>query len=145
MTISVSIAPDDLKWLENLPGNFKRDLYKGVSEAVLFAEGEAKKSFGQSGHLKVKTGTLRRSIKSTSNKAEGSLSSNVVYAAIHEFGGTIKAKSSGYLKFKIGGNWKTVKQVVMPKRAYLMPAFADNMDEINEMITNIILKGMSDE
>ena len=49
---------------------------------------------------------------------------NLVYAAIHEFGGVIKTKGSGYLRFQDqDGYWHTVKEVVMPARPYVRPAF----------------------
>lgn len=55
---------------------------------------------------------------------------NLVYAAIHEFGGVIKAKGSGYLRFKTkDGYWHTVKEVVMPARPYVRPAFDEKTDE----------------
>ena len=47
MGVSISIEPNDLKWLQDLPGNFKDGLYAGVKEAMFFAEAEAKKSFGK--------------------------------------------------------------------------------------------------
>ena len=65
---------------------------------------------------------------------------DVVYAAIHEFGGIIKPKHGNYLKFKIGDQWKTVKQVVIPPRSYLGPAIKDNMNKIETIILNRIQK-----
>lgn len=46
--------------------------------------------------------------------------SNVIYAAIHQFGGVIRAKNKPYLVFKVpGGRLRRVKQVTMPARPYL--------------------------
>ena len=45
--------------------------------------------------------------------------SNKVYAAIQQFGGTIKPKAGGALVFKIGGNLVRVKSVTIPARPYL--------------------------
>lgn len=45
---------------------------------------------------------------------------NRIYAAIHQFGGVIRAKSAGGLKFRIpGGGFAVVKAVRMPARPYL--------------------------
>lgn len=47
---------------------------------------------------------------------------NMVYAAIHEFGGTIKAKNAPYLVFRVsGGRYVRTKEVHMPARPYLGP------------------------
>lgn len=45
--------------------------------------------------------------------------SNKVYAAIQQFGGTIKPKAGGALVFKLGGNLVRVKSVTIPARPYL--------------------------
>ncbi|MCB0072832.1 MAG: HK97 gp10 family phage protein [Caldilineaceae bacterium] len=55
---------------------------------------------------------------------------NLVYAAIHEFGGVIRAKGGGYLRFRTkDGQWHTVKEVTIPARPYVRPAFYENVDE----------------
>ena len=58
--------------------------------------------------LGVQTGRLRRSIatpppKVTPTGVEGEVGTNVVYAAIHEFGGTIRPKTSQYLAIPAKG------------------------------------------
>lgn len=49
-------------------------------------------------------------------------SRTVPYAAIHEFGGTIRPKKGRYLKFRVNGEWRQVTQVRMPKRPYVRPS-----------------------
>lgn len=45
---------------------------------------------------------------------------NRIYAAIHQFGGVIRAKAGGALKFLLpGGGFAVVKAVRMPDRPYL--------------------------
>jgi phage virion morphogenesis protein len=46
---------------------------------------------------------------------------NVIYAAIHQTGGTIKAKTPTGLRFRAPGNggWVTKQSVEMPQRAFL--------------------------
>jgi len=78
-----------------------------------------------------KSGDLRRSISTDPNsvslvKDKISIGSNLVYARIQDQGGVIKPKRKKYLRFKIGGQWRTVKKVTIKKykgRGYLTPAF----------------------
>lgn len=58
---------------------------------------------------------------------------NKEYAAIHQFGGTIRAKGDGLLRFKIGDQWISKKSIKMPARPYL----GINEEDIRE-ITHII-------
>lgn len=73
--------------------------------------------------LKRKTGTLAKSI---TYKMQGDFSAkvgtNVTYAAIHEFGGTIVPKQAKALVFKIKDQWVMTQKVVMPARPYLAPS-----------------------
>jgi phage gpG-like protein len=55
--------------------------------------------------------------------AEVNVGTNVIYAAIHEFGGVIKAKKAKALRFKTkDGNWVFTKSVTIPARPYMRPA-----------------------
>lgn len=71
------------------------------------------------------TGQLAVSIayKVTGNRVV--IGSNLPYAAIHEFGGTIRAKRGPFLVFRIGKNWISKKSVVIPSRPFLRPALDD--------------------
>ena len=126
----LELIPESKEMLRKFPREFREALVQGCKQAVLFAEGEAKRSFGKHVNLKVRTGHLRRSIKSSVvtryEDIVGSLSSDVVYARIHEMGGIIKASTKPYLKFQINNRWITVREVTIPKRPYLRPAFEDN-------------------
>lgn len=63
---------------------------------------------------------LQRSIDSAVTKSAVYIGTNKKYAAPHQFGATIKPKKGKYLKFKTAkGGWVTVKQVTIPKRAFL--------------------------
>jgi phage virion morphogenesis protein len=44
---------------------------------------------------------------------------NVIYAAIHQVGGTITAKNGKALQFQIGGQFVTVASVTIPARPFL--------------------------
>jgi phage virion morphogenesis protein len=62
------------------------------------------------------------------------IGTNVIYAAIHQFGGTIKAKTKRGLRFRAGGNsgWVTKMSVDIPQRAFLGVS-----DDDQETIENI--------
>jgi HK97 gp10 family phage protein len=62
----------------------------------------------------------------------------VVYAAIHEFGGMIVAKTAKALRFQIDGKWIFTKKVMMPARPYLRPAVDEHLDEIRNAIADTI-------
>jgi len=142
LDIRIRTTAETERMLVELPKDWRNALVKGVRNATLFAEGKAKGSFGKHGNLKVGTGLLRRSIRSRVreryNDIIGELSSNVIYAGIHEYGGTITAIKKPYLRFTVGGRWVQVKSVRMPARPFLYPAIADNIAAINDIITNTI-------
>lgn len=45
--------------------------------------------------------------------------SNVLYARVHQFGATIRAKSGEYLRFRIGDRWARKQQVTIQPRPFL--------------------------
>src|SRR5215471_1688011 len=67
------------------------------------------------------TGTLRGSVKTGSviqgDKVLGYLSSDVIYAPVHEYGKVISAKNAPFLVFKVLGQVIRTKQVTIPERA----------------------------
>ncbi len=142
--IKLDIPPELQQRMKSVGKDFRKGLERGLREGMFLAEKAAKDSFNQPRHLRIKSGYLRRSIESDTDTAGktlvGTLGSHVVYAAIHELGGIIRARAGGYLKFKIEGQWKTVKQVLIPDRPYLRPAIVDNLDKITDIIKKEIIK-----
>lgn len=76
---------------------------------------------------------LATSIHVESSAKGVEVGTNKEYAAIHQFGGTIRAKGDGLLRFKIGDQWISKKSIKMPARPYL----GINEEDIRE-ITHII-------
>lgn len=144
MEFKVTITPESQRMLKHLPKEFKVSFIKGLKSAMLYAEAQSKKSFGDEGKPKVKTGYLRRTIRSgvkvLFNDAIGFLSANTVYAPIQELGGIIRPRTADFLKFQIGGNWIRAKQVVIPDRPYLQPAITENINKIEDIIKETIIK-----
>lgn len=79
------------------------------------------------------SGDLKGSIHATADAEGVAVGTNKIYAAIHQFGGPIRAKSSKYLKFNIGGRWSSKSEVNIPKRSYLGVSEED-LEAINEII-----------
>lgn len=86
------------------------------------------------------SGDLRRSInyltihKSLSSVIV-SIGTNLIYARLQEFGGTIEAKNKPYLRFRTkGGNWVTTRSVFVPPHPYLTPAMDNNHGRVQNAI-----------
>ena len=60
----------------------------------------------------------------------GTVGSDVVYARIHEYGGTIVPKVAKALRFVIGGQTVVAKSVTMPERSFLRSALSDREMDI---------------
>jgi HK97 gp10 family phage protein len=83
----------------------------------------------------IDTGNLRSSIRTRLPKHGVVLvGTHVVYAAIHEFGGTITAKNAPWLVFKVGGQWVRTKSVNIRARPYLRPALDKNRPKVHKAI-----------
>lgn len=101
---------------------------------------KSKRASSQGGQTLTDTARLRRSITSKAFTDRAEIGTNVKYAAIHQFGGVIKAKSSKYLKFRIGGQWAQKKQVTIPARPFLMVQNGD-WPEIKISLGNYLIGG----
>ena len=82
------------------------------------------------GRTLIQKARLLRSITHRADDRGTSWGTNVVYAGIHQFGGTIQAKNGGSLRFRLpGGAFVTVKKVTMPARPFL----GINTEDVSEM------------
>jgi phage gpG-like protein len=79
--------------LAALPGKLQASLTRAVQRLSIKLQGNVMASKLSGQVLHVRTGTLRRSInqkvEQSGNTIRGSVGTNVEYAAIHEYGGTI--------------------------------------------------------
>lgn len=144
LDIKFKLLPDSIKALEQYPKDFYKGLVQGMRNAMFFLEKEVKSSFGVGGNLKVGTGMLRRSIQTTvkpqGSNVIGTIGSDVIYARIHELGGTIHPRVADYLQFQVNGHWVKTKEVKIPARPYLSPAITKNEEKIKEIIQDSIFK-----
>jgi len=79
----------------------------------------------------VLTGTLRRSIHILAQSShEVSVGTNLVYAAMQEFGGDVVPVNGTYLRFEIGGEVIFTRGPVhIPAHPYMRPTFEADRDE----------------
>ncbi|WP_374342582.1 phage virion morphogenesis protein [Azonexus sp.] len=85
------------------------------------------------GRTLTKDGHLGGSINSQSGHDFAEWGVNRIYAAIHQFGGEIRAKAGGALKFPLpNGGFAVVKAVRMPARPFL-GVNDDDRDDILEV------------
>ena len=116
-------------------------------DAAKAAEKRAKDSFGKGpDSLNVRSGSLRDSIKGTStlrgNRVIISLTSDSIYARIHEEGGIIRARNHKYMTFQVNGRWAKVNKVRIPPRPFLGPALEGANETFPGLMMNIIVLGM---
>jgi phage gpG-like protein len=111
------------EWQDKMPQLRRLILKRFVSSL----EGMAAERAGEV--LNVISGRLRGSIFGNviaDDEAEVRAGSNVVYAAIHEFGGTITPKTGKYLRFKNqDGREVFVRSVEIPARPYVKPSIEE--------------------
>jgi phage virion morphogenesis protein len=89
-------------------------------------------------------GNLGDSVNSTYSNDSAEFGLGMMYAAIHQFGGTITPKTpGGFLKFKTAsGDFAAVRSVTIPKRA-MLPETLDEMDKA--AMTDIVIAHLNSE
>ena len=153
------------------PTTAKAALGRGLKAGALVLVREVKETIylgHAQDHLQGDKGLLRNSITYKVGSDEAEIGTNVIYAPIHEFGGTIRAKNAPYLVFQLpgyqtrsgkltafgkaaaegavdsGGNavnatgWVSVKEVTIPPRPYLGPAIEHKGAEAAMQVTNAL-------
>jgi phage gpG-like protein len=66
-----------------------------------------------------RSGELARSVDYRAGAQQLLVGSSLIYAAIHQFGGTIMPKNASRLAFRIGNRLVFARKVTMPARPYL--------------------------
>lgn len=80
------------------------------------------------GRTLTKDGHLAGSISSNAGKDFAEWGVNRIYAAIHQFGGVIRAKGKALAFALAGGGFAVVKAVIMPARPFLGVSANDSRD-----------------
>lgn len=96
----------------------------------------------QGGQTLRDTGRLHNSIFAKVQGNKITIGTNVVYAPILHFGGTIKPKSGKYLAFRTPtGGWRKIKAVYIPPRPYMGISVDDSQEilfEIEEYLYEVL-------
>jgi phage gpG-like protein len=156
---SFSVSVPGLAWKVGAlsvvaPKAVDRGMERGIRAATLDIEGHAKELL-EGEVLNKRTGRLWRSIHSETfrrmGRVVGIVGTNVKYAAIHEFGGTIRPKSAGGFLVWRGastrgangrfqaGEMIFAKEVKIPRRPYLSRAFAARKEVVSRLIMRAVM------
>ena len=96
-----------------------------------------------SGKTLIRDGFLKASITHNAGPSSVEIGTNKIYARIHQYGGTISAKSGGFLKFKIPGlGFVSVKDVTIPARPFLGVS-AEDEDEIEALTADYLIEELA--
>lgn len=118
----------------------RQKMFEGVFGGLL----DVRNTVLSPGYVPKKTGDLARSIiprmepGSPAKRVTGIIGTNKVYAGIQEFGGTINAKNSKYLTFKVNGRWVRVRQVTIRPKRYFTRAIKENEKKIEERFRKLM-------
>lgn len=96
----------------------------------------------ENGQTLVLGGYLRDSIVHAVGRDSVEIGTNLIYARIHQFGGTIRAKSGKNLRFKVGNRWVSKPEVTIPARPFLGLSEADAA-EIHTIIKDYIEEALA--
>lgn len=147
MQFKFELTNNAIKELKEMYPDCKEGFLKGMKKAMYYAESKIKRNFGKPNVPKVRTGHLRRSIQSgvrvKGNDIEGFVGSNLKYAGVHEFGGIIKPKNGEYLMFMLDGQFRKVKQVVIPERSYIRTGIENNIGSITSLVKQEIINSIN--
>jgi len=123
--VDIKLLPESERYMSSLSDRAMKGLAKSLIDAMLFAEAQAKLIFREGGPvlpapgpLVARTGYLRMSIRSGTERLVGWIGTRTPYGAIHELG--------------LGK---------MPKRPFLGPSFeGKNLDRIRDILINGMVK-----
>lgn len=118
--------------------DFKR-MHKQVGEALVSntqlrfmdqqtPEGIPWRPTQRGGHILNKRGLLSSSVTYRATDKLVEVGTNSIYAAIHQFGGVIKAKNKKFLKFKTSRGWVQKKKVRITARPFIGISKEDQQD-----------------
>lgn len=128
MSVKVKVNVDWSK-LEAMDSKIKDRIRLGVNRLSLYGQSRAMT------YSPVKTGHLRRSIHQIRRGSYGyGYKTNIIYAPIQEYGGTIKPKKAKVLKFRIGNKWVSAKQVKLIGRYYMKRSVEDVKQNANSIM-----------
>ena len=143
--VKLEVNRFDLDKISQMGKRAKKGSIRGMKKGMKIVLNEAR-SFSGSNQLNIRSGRLRDSIQTEvrvdGNDVVGFIGSDLIYSAIHEYGGTITARSSKYLIFKTNRGWRKVSSVNIPPRPYLRPAIENTQKEVEKILSESILNSI---
>lgn len=100
-----------------------------------------KTSASETGKTLIDRGHLRDSITHQVDGDQVLVGTNLVYAAVHQFGAKIEPKGGSHLVFKVGDAFVKVSSVEVPARPYL-GIDGDDREEVHHIIEDFITDGL---
>ena len=143
-TISITGPREILEKIAQMPEVARKALWQAGWEAVR----NIQQNYLSGSPLHVRTNNLRGSIhaeppEGTWPTLSVTIGTNVIYAAIHEYGGDIFPVRAKALHFVIDGKHVFTKHVKMPMRPYMRPGVETAGPRMAEIIGSIIKEGLS--
>ena len=122
-------------------GSFIESSTKARFDSSTSPEGTAwkpsRRAAAENGKTLLDKGHLRDSIHYQAASDHVVIGTNLIYAAIHQFGGIIKAKAGGKLKFKHSAGFAVLDQVMIPARPFFGISGTDET-EIEHIMADFI-------
>jgi len=144
--VHLVLSQQSKRMLNEQPKQFRKGTASGVKSAMQNLESDARKNFSGANQLKTRSGYLRRSISygvyEAGDMYVGTIGSDAIYAAIHEFGGVITASAKQYLTFKGQNGWVKVKSVTIPPRPFLANSIERNKKRMSREIVDYINRSL---
>ena len=121
----------DVDFLRELPlDGVDRDIIREVAEEV---KEEARDNAPE------RSGELKRSIRVLDIDGQSAkVGSDLVYAPIHEFGGTIRPNKGEVMRYKIGGQWVSMRGVTIKESRYLRKAARTVEGKVLEIVRRVL-------
>lgn len=137
-----SIAePDRHAFLDGLGGLVVSQSQRRIRSEKTAPDGTPWKPNAEGTSILFRSGALDDSLHHEVRGNEVEAGSNLVYAGIHQDGGTIEPISANALAFSVGGQFVLAKKVTMPQRQYLGMSPA-NEAEIISFAEDFIVGGL---
>ena len=151
MAVSVAVRLDIPPGLERALGAFQPPRLDSIFSRSLNRVALDIQTIATTRHLRgprpvkvdVVTGALRRSVRVDRGHLPRfvEVGSDLVYAPVHEFGATIRARGGGFLTFKLrDGSFRRVRSVTIPARPWLQPAIKDASPKFERILFQEVTK-----
>lgn len=132
--------PDVPQYLDELGVLVTSQTQRRIRSEKTSPAGVAWKANSEGTSILFRSGALDDSVHHEVGGREVEVGSNMVYAGIHQEGGTIRPKKANALSFSIAGAFVVVKKVDIPQRQYIGISSA-NAAEIVRFTESFILRG----